>query len=224
MTDTRMPHALSVVIADDHPMIRLAIKDVLSALRFQVVVMCQSGKELFEALEKQRFDLVVTDFSMEREQGNEDGLRLIQRIRSRHPATPIVVFTMLTNTGLLACIQAEGVAGIIGKSEDPEILKRICLDVISENRAGNGVQHLSPGIMSRIASAGGRPGAQACPLSPKEIEVVRMFANGDSLTKIAECFHRSLATIAAQKRSAMQKLNIANNADLITYARENGLA
>jgi len=220
MTDTPKPHALSVVIADDHPMIRLAIKDVLSDLRFQVVVTCQSGKELFEALEQQRFDLIVTDFSMEREQGNEDGLRMIQRIRSRHPETPIVVFTMLTNTGLLACIQAEGVAGIVGKSEDPEILKRICADVIS----GSSAQHLSPGIANRIASAGGRPGAQASPLSPKEIEVVRMFANGDSLTKIAECFHRSLATIAAQKRSAMQKLNIANNADLITYARENGLA
>ena len=200
-------------------MIRLAIRDALSPIGFQVVELCQSGKALFEALERQRFDLVVTDFSMERAQGGEDGLRLIQRLRSRHPDTPIVVFTMLTNSGLLACIKAEGVAGIAGKSEDPEILKRICLHAIS----GSAGPHLSPAVANRIASAGGRPGANACHLSPREIEVVRMFANGDSLTSIAASFHRSLATIAAQKRSAMQKLNIANNADLITYARDHGL-
>lgn len=219
MTSPPQPHALSVAIADDHPMIRLAIKDILSTIGFQVVELCQSGKALFEALEQQRFDLVVTDFSMERAPGNEDGLRLIQRIRSRHPDTPVVVFTMLTNSGLLACIKAEGVAGIVGKSEDPDILRRICLNVVS----GSAGPHLSPAVANRIDSAGGRPGANADSLSPKEIEVVRMFANGDSLTSIAASFHRSLATIAAQKRSAMQKLNIANNADLITYARDHGL-
>ena len=220
MTHAPLSQALTVAIADDHPMMRLAIQDVLSPLRFQEIVMCQSGNELLEALERQRFDLVVTDFSMEREQGDEDGLRMIRRIRSHFPDTPIVVFTMLTNPGLLTCIQAEGVAGIVGKAEDPEILRRICLDAVS----GSGTQSLSEAIANRIASAGGRPGASARLLSPKELEVVRMFANGESLTKIAASFHRSLATVAAQKRSAMQKLNIANNADLITYARDNGLA
>ncbi|HKR45612.1 MAG TPA: response regulator transcription factor [Paraburkholderia sp.] len=219
MTYPLHPHTLSVAVADDHPMIRLAIKDILGTIGFQVVALCQSGKALFETLDQQRFDLIVTDFSMERAHGNEDGLRLIQRVRSRHPDTPVVVFTMLTNSGLLACIRAEGVAGIVGKSEDPEILKRICLNVAT----GSAGPHLSPAIADRIASAGGRASANACPLSPKEIEVVRMFANGDSLTSIATSFHRSLATIAAQKRSAMQKLNIANNADLITYARDHGL-
>lgn len=220
MTHAPLPQTMTIAIADDHPMMRLAIKDVLSPLRFQEIVMCQSGNELLEALERQRFDLVVTDFSMEREQGDEDGLRMIRRIRSRFADTPIVVFTMLTNPGLLTCIHAEGVAGIVGKAEDPEILRRICLDAVS----GTGAQSLSPAVADRIASGGGRPGANARLLSPKELEVVRMFANGESLTNIAAGFHRSLATVAAQKRSAMQKLNIANNADLITYARDNGLA
>ncbi|WP_321939967.1 response regulator transcription factor [Paraburkholderia sp. J8-2] len=219
MTHPLQHKTLSAAIADDHPMVRLAIRDVLSTIGFQVVELCESGNALYEALERQRFDLVVTDFSMERAPGSEDGLRLIQRLRGRHPDTPVVVFTMLTNSGLLACIKAEGVAGIVGKSEDPEILKRICLNAVS----GSAGPHLSPAVANRILSAGGRPGANACNLSPKEIEVVRMFANGDSLTSIAASFHRSLATIAAQKRSAMQKLNIANNADLITYARDHGL-
>ncbi|QGZ60049.1 response regulator transcription factor [Paraburkholderia acidiphila] len=219
MTYPQHTTALSAAIADDHPMIRLAIRDVLSTIGFHVVELCESGKALFDALERQRFDLVVTDFSMERAPGSEDGLRLIQRLRGRHPDTPIVVFTMLTNSGLLAWIKAEGVAAIVGKSEDPEILKRICLNAVS----GSAGPHLSPAVANRIISAGGRPGANTCNLSPKEIEVVRMFANGDSLTSIAASFHRSLATIAAQKRSAMQKLNIANNADLITYARDHGL-
>ncbi len=214
------PRTISVVIADDHPVIQLAVKSTLSEIpNFQVSATCSSGKELFAALDTNRPDLIVTDFTMERSQGNDDGLRLIQRLRQLSPGTPIVVFTMLTNGGLLTRIKEAGVAAIVGKNEEPPVLRQICLDALS----GRG-SRLSPAIAALMAGTGALPGGGTTALSPKEIEVVRMFATGSTLTEIAGYLHRSPATVATQKRSAMRKLNISSNADLVTYARDNGLS
>ncbi|RWA56348.1 LuxR family transcriptional regulator [Cupriavidus sp. UYMSc13B] len=213
------PPIISVVIADDHPVIQLAVKATLSEIpNVQISGTCSSGKELFAALETRQADLIVTDFTMERSQGNDDGLRLLHRLRQFRPDTPIVVFTMLTNGGLLTRIREMGVNAIVGKNEAPGILRQICIDALS----GNG-QRLSPGISALMSSAGALAGGGASPLSPREIEVVRMFATGSTVTEIAGYLHRSLATIATQKRSAMRKLNVTSNADLVTYARDNGL-
>jgi len=205
------PRIISAVIADDHPVIQLAVKTTLSEIpNVQVSAMCASGRELFAALEAHRPDLIVTDFTMGRSEESDDGLRLIRRLKQSSPDTPIVVFTMLTNGGLLTRIQETGIAGIVGKNEDPGILRQICIDAIS----GQG---------PRLSSAGALAGASASALSPKEIEVVRMFAAGSTVTAIAGYLHRTLATVATQKRSAMRKLNITSNADLVAYARDNGL-
>jgi len=213
------PRTISVVIADDHPVIQLAVKSTLSEIpNVQVSATCSSGKELFAALETHQPDLIITDFTMERSQGNDDGLRLIQRLKQFSPGTPIIVFTMLTNGGLLTRIKEAGVAAIVGKNEEPGILRQICIDAMS----GHG-QRLSPAITARMASAGALADGGTSPLSPKEIEVVRMFAAGSTITEIAGYLHRTLATVATQKRSAMRKLNITSNADLVTYARDNGL-
>ncbi|QUN26300.1 response regulator transcription factor [Cupriavidus sp. KK10] len=213
------PRTISAVIADDHPVIQLAVKTTLSEIpNVQVSAMCASGRELFAALEAHRPDLIVTDFTMGRSEESDDGLRLIRRLKQSSPDTPIVVFTMLTNGGLLTRIQETGIAGIVGKNEDPGILRQICIDAIG----GQGLR-LSPGISARMSSAGALAGASASALSPKEIEVVRMFAAGSTVTAIAGYLHRTLATVATQKRSAMRKLNITSNADLVAYARDNGL-
>ncbi|MEM5429182.1 response regulator transcription factor [Cupriavidus oxalaticus] len=214
------PRTISAVIADDHPVIQLAVRTTLSEIpNVQVSATCSSGRELLAALEAHRPDLIVTDFTMGHSEESDDGLRLIRRLKEASPGTPIVVFTMLTNGGLLTRLQETGIAGIVGKNEDPRILRQVCMDAIS----GQGLR-LSPGVSARMSSAGARPGASASALSPKEIEVVRMFAAGSTVTEIAGYLHRTLATVATQKRSAMRKLNITSNAELVAYARDNGLS
>jgi DNA-binding NarL/FixJ family response regulator len=85
---------------------------------------------------------------------------------------------------------------------------------------------LSPGLAGRLALAAGEPAASstAPKLTAQEIEVVRPFASGASLTGIPRQLNRSLTTAATQKRSAMRKLRVASNADIVADARERGLA
>ncbi|AHI66496.1 response regulator transcription factor [Burkholderia thailandensis] len=213
--------AIRVIIADDHPIVQFAVTDALNALPpFRVVSAASSGRELLETLKSQACDLIVTDFTMQQSLHDEDGFRLIARLRRLHPEIPIVVFTMLTNGGILNQLCQMGVAGIVGKDEDIGVLGQTCLRTLT-------CKHpcLSPGIATRLAEGGDTlPGQRnVSALTPKELEVVRLFAMGVSLTDIARQLNRSITTVATQKRSAMRKLHVATNADLVTYSHEQGL-
>jgi two-component system capsular synthesis response regulator RcsB len=79
--------------------------------------------------------------------------------------------------------------------------------------------------MSDHAGRAQQPGSQAGPpLSRREAEVIRMFAQGRSLTEIAALTHRSIKTVSRQKRSAMDKLGLSSDGQLFEYARTHGLA
>jgi len=212
-----------VIVADDHPIVRMAIKQLLDSLPgLSVGAVAASGRELLDALERAGAELIVTDYSMQQDNPDEDGLRLIARLARRYPAIPVVVFTMVTNGAILDQLGRLGAAGVVGKGEDIAVLGQVCRRVL----AGERRPVLSPGIAARLADAAGEPLAaqSARRLTPKEIEVVRLFAGGASLTDIARQLNRSLTTVATQKRSAMRKLRVASNADLVAYARDRGLA
>lgn len=212
-----------VVVADDHPIVRIAMQQLLDSLPdVTVSAAVASGRELLDALPHAGADLIVTDYAMQQAAPDEDGLRLIARLRRLYPAVPVVVFTMVTNGGVLDQLRRLGTAGVVGKGEDIAVLGQVCRRVL----AGEKGPILSPGVAGRLAHAAGEPDATgtAPPLTPKELEVVRLFANGSSLTEISRQLNRSLTTVATQKRSAMRKLRVASNADLVAYARDRGLA
>lgn len=212
-----------VIVADDHPIVRMAMKQLLESLpNATVAAAVASGHALLQALEQSGTDLIVTDYAMQQASPDEDWLRLLARLRRLYPSIPVVVFTMVTNGAILHQLCRLGAAGVVGKGEDIAILGQVCQRVL----AGDRPPILSPDIAARLAAAAGEPAAAASAptLTAKEIEVVRLFASGSSLTDIAQQLNRSLTTVATQKRSAMRKLRVESNADLVAYARDRGLA
>lgn len=215
-------HDVRIIVADDHPVVSLALSDSLNEIPgFSVVATARSGLELITAIQTHPCRLIVTDFSMQSETKDEDGLRLIERLRRMFPQIPIVVFTMLTNSGILSQLRQIGVTGIVSKDEPIGDLVAICVRAMTEKGP-----ILSASVSKRLGhndvtmgASGGNRG-----LSPKELEVVRMFALGLSVTEIARRLHRSVATIGTQKQSAMRKLHIETNAELLRYADEQGFA
>jgi two-component system, NarL family, captular synthesis response regulator RcsB len=212
---------IQVLVADDHAVVRAALTQTLNSNPvFEVVATAKSGSELLEMLSKVACGLIVTDFTMQRLTADEDGLRLVMQLRRRYPSIPIVIFTMLTNGGILQQLCHLGVSSIVGKDEDLDVLEDACVKALSETRT-----FLSPGISGRLAQEGNTEGGfrGARELSPKELEVVRLFALGWSVTEIARQLHRSVTTVATQKGSAMRKLHVDTNANLVKYAQEQGL-
>ena len=217
---TNSAHDINIVISDDHPIVLLAISASLNAVpRFRVCATARSGTELVDTLARVQCDLIVTDFTMQTTEADEDGLRLIGRLRRLYPKTPVVVFTMLTNGGILHQLCQLGVAGIAGKDEEIETLAQVCQRALYAHRTV-----LSPRITTRLAHEGTIADAlRTQPLSPRELEVVRLFVLGLSVTEIARRLNRAVATVATQKRAAMRKLHLETNADLVRYASEQGL-
>lgn len=122
---------IRVAIADDHPIILLAVKDCLeSTLGYEVAIQETSGRGLLGALGSQPVSLIVTDFSMQHDD-HHDGLRLITQLRRQYEHIPIVVFTMVTNPGVLTQLCRVGVAGLIGKDEEMAELGRVCQRVMA---------------------------------------------------------------------------------------------
>jgi two-component system, NarL family, captular synthesis response regulator RcsB len=224
---TNSARNVRIVVADDHPVVLLAIADVIKAVPgFSIEATAHSGAELLDILSKDSFDLIITDFVMHQSEADEDGLRLIQRLKRLHPEIPIIVFTMLTNGGILHQMCRIGVGGLVGKDEKANVLGEVCLRALEERHDNDRQTILSPGIKARLANTGttSEDFQRTQPLSPRELEVVRLFSRGLSLTEIAKGLNRSVPTVATQKRAAMRKLHIETNADLLRYADEQGLS
>jgi two-component system, NarL family, captular synthesis response regulator RcsB len=212
-----------IVLADDHPIVLLAIADQFSKLPgFNVTAAVNSGAELVRVLDRAPADLIITDLVMHGDDEVElDGLRLVSKLRRTHPDIPLVVVTMMTSGGMFHELCKLGVAAIVSKEEPPSELVQIGIRALNAKDT-----ILSPKIQLRLAREGStsKDLGREQPLSPRELEVVRLFTQGLSVTEIARTLNRSVPTVATQKRSAMRKLHVENHVDLVKHAAKTGLA
>jgi two-component system, NarL family, captular synthesis response regulator RcsB len=212
---------LRIVLADDHPFVLLGIRATFSTDdSLEVVGEAASAAGLLDLLVSTPCDVLVTDFAMpEQRLQAEDGLRLIKRVRRDWPEIRIVVLTSMSNVAILRSILTAGAMSLLNKVESMEEL------ACAVRFAGVGRRYLSTSIVSALAVAGAEADALAegPRLSPREVEVVRMFASGLSITEIARSLNRDVRTISRQKRDAMGKLGVQNDPGLFAFARAHGL-
>ncbi|HVW50539.1 MAG TPA: response regulator [Trinickia sp.] len=208
-----------VVVADDHPIILLGVRHALDAFDdIALLGQARQSTELVEMLRRSPADVVVTDLSMPGGRYG-DGLALIGYLRRHFPGLRIVVLTMLGNGALLRRLFDAGAVTVVGKCDD---LSHIGLAV---RHAMRGVRHVSPSLRRALERASVSGGVAALPaLSPREIEVVRLFASGLSVSEIGLQLNRSIKTISTHKMTALRKLGLTGDAQLIEYARVNGLS
>lgn len=212
---------LRIVLADDHPFVLLGIRATFSMdENLEVVGEAASAAGLLRLLVTTPCDVLVTDFAMpELGLQAEDGLRLIKRLRRDWPEIRIVVLTSMSNVAILRSILTAGAMGLLNKVESMDEL------ATAVKFAGVGRRYLSTSIVDALAVAGAENDAlgEGPRLSPREIEVVRMFASGLSITEIARFMQRDVRTISRQKRDAMSKLGVQNDPGLFAFARAYGL-
>ncbi|MGT2474484.1 response regulator transcription factor [Paraburkholderia terrae] len=209
-----------IAIADDHPVIRHAVISALTGIPgFLVDAAVKSGKELLQLLSEGTWDLIITDLTMGTAQDDIDGLDLIARLRKRYPDIPVVVFTMLASDDVLSRVSRSGVAGIVDKREGIEEFRIAAREVMQHRRP-----YFSAKIRARLRRPDGdETNGGKSVLTKKEMNVIRLFASGASLTEIARQVNRSVSTVATQKSTAMKKLQLETNADLVKYSQVNGL-
>ncbi|GLQ89869.1 response regulator transcription factor [Dyella flagellata] len=219
---------MRVVIADDHEVVRIGLRTILEHCGedYEVVGQAAGGVKLLEVLAHTACDLVILDFLMPDEQQGAvalDGVTLLHEIRRRHPRLPIVVLTALRNSAIFRSLYQEGADAVVEKAH---VVHELLLALRTVRGGRTYVsRHLGEQLAGEHATRTQADGAKAGPqLSRREMEVIRMFAQGRSITEIATLTHRSVKTVSRQKRSAMEKLGLSSDGQLFEYARTHGLA
>ncbi|MVV52013.1 response regulator [Pseudomonas sp. PB120] len=208
---------MRVIIADDHPVVRIGLRMLVDLNRTCVVVGEADGPDtLLKLLSTTPCDLLITDFAMP---GNlqADGLKMLSAIRRHYPSTSIILVTMFANVTTLRAALAQGTMAIVAKgasaTELPMAIKAV----------GGGRSFISECLRATLLQADADAQSSSASLSAKEHEVVRMLASGMTVSEIAGHFKRSVSTISKQKNMAMQRLGISTDVDLFAYARDSGM-
>ncbi|WKZ85227.1 response regulator transcription factor [Ralstonia pickettii] len=211
-----MSSVLSIVMADDHPLILLGLAAAIGQFPQQrVVAQAHDGRELLQVLLHTDCNVIVTDYNM----GGEpafDGMQLLARLRKKHPKRAIVVCTMVHNPALLRAMRQIGVSGIVSKDDG---LVHVGHAVMAGAR---GVRYDSPRILADTG-LGSNERTVTERLSQREREVLRMYAGGMGVSDIALKLGSSIKTVSTQKTVALRKLGLVRETDLFQYVRDSGL-
>ena len=192
---------MNVIIADDHPIVLFGIRKSLEQIEWvNVVGEFEDSTALINNLPKLDAHVLITDLSM-------PGDKYIKR---HFPSLSIIVLTMNNNPAILSAVLDLDIEGIVLKQGAPTDLPK-ALAALQKGKK------FTPESVSRLLekiSAGGYGDKR---LSPKESEVLRLFAEGFLVTEIAKKLNRSIKTISSQKKSAMMKLGVENDIALLNY-------
>ncbi|MFL9966524.1 response regulator transcription factor [Paraburkholderia sediminicola] len=210
---------IRLILADDHPALLSGIKHDLSALpTLDVVGTAANSGEIVKLLNAVACDVLITDYAMP---GGEygDGITLLTYLRRTYPKLRIVVFTTIENSAITQEIAKLGVHAVLSKSQDTGHL----ISAVHAVYAGATYFRSTSRGEGALPEPTATGDARTRKLSPREMEVVRMFVSGLSINEIAERLHRTKQTISSQKNRAMRKLGIDRDADLFRFAYETGL-
>ena len=207
---------VSILLADDHPIFRQGLKSLLERDGFTVIGEGADGIEAIKLAEKFRPNIVIRDFSMPR----LNGLDAAKEIRRVSPRSRVILLTVHREEQyVLEAINA-GIKGFVLKSEAATALA----DAIHEVTRGNA--YLSPGIARfAVDSCVGKcvGGTPAEVLSPRELQVVRLIAEGNTTKEVAAQLNLTVKTAESYRTALMGKLDIHETASLVRYAVRRGL-
>ncbi|KPG97831.1 MULTISPECIES: response regulator [Pseudomonas] len=209
----------NVVIADDHPIVLLGVRELVERdQRFRVVGEAVGSDELIKLLETKPVDLLITDFNMPAASPYGDGLKLVEYLIRHFPKVRVLVLTMISNPLILTRLQELGVLAVIQKNQLHDEIET-ALRAIAK---GNPVRWQAPAPTS-VVNDGADLDERFSRLSPKEHEILRLFVQGQGVNDIARHLNRSAKTISTQKISAMRKLDVSSDQELLTYCIERNL-
>lgn len=201
---------MNVIIADDHPIVLYGIRKSLEQIEMvNVVGEFKDSTTLIGSLSKLNAHVLITDLSMPGEKYG-DGITLIKYIKRHYPDLAIIVLTMNNNPAILSAVLDLDIEGIVLKQGAPADLPK----ALAALQKGKKYTPDSVATLLEKIRAGGYGDKR---LSPKESEVLRLFAEGFLVTEIAKKLNRSIKTISSQKKSAMMKLGVENDIALLNY-------
>lgn len=210
----------SIILADDHVLVRQGLKRILEGTGdLEVVGEANDGLDLLQLLKHVTPQMVILDIFMP----NLRGIEAITEIKAMHPNVKILILTMHRDKEYLYLALSAGAKGYLLKEDAPREL----FSAIAEVRKGK--TYISPYFSDtvvndvvRIVKGNAKVIFETDPLTAREREVLKLIAEGKSSKEIANLLFISIFTVNNHRASIMEKLNLKKATDLVKYAIRKG--
>jgi two-component system invasion response regulator UvrY len=200
-----------ILIADDHPVVRHGLKQILAAQSDMTVVgEAKNGKETLELAAKVDWDVAVLDYSMP----GRSGLDLLKEMKRAHPSRPVLMLSMYPEELHATRVLKAGGSGYVNKESAGEELAN------AVRKAMNGGKYISTALAEKLAVEIG-PGSEKPlheTLSDREYRVMWLLASGKQIKRIARELSLSPSTVSTYRTRILKKVRVASNAELVHYA------
>jgi len=209
---------IRVLIADDHPLIREGLRGLLAAEPdLELVGEAADGSEAVEKTDQLRPDVILLDLVMP----VKSGIEAIIEIKEKDPVARILVLTSFADDEQLFPALRAGALGYLLKDSSPQDLLRAIRSVY------RGESSLHPAIARRLVLQFSQPAVDSSPENPltqREVEVLKLVAEGLSNQNIADELVVSERTVGKHVGNILEKLHLANRTQAALYALREGLS
>ena len=202
---------MRILIADDHPIVRQGVKQVLAEdADMQVVAEAKDGDEALRLAREREWDVAILDFSMP----GRSGFDLLGDLRREFPKRPVIILSIHAERMHAARILRAGGAGYLNKASAPQELARAVRKVAAGGRYVSAA--LAELLATDLAGDASRPAHEQ--LSDREYRVMWLLASGRRVHEIAKEMTLRPSTVSTYRARIFQKLRLRNNAELVQYA------
>jgi len=205
-----------VILCDDHALIRRGIRDTLSdAPDIHVVGEAGDYGELRVLMRSTRCDVLVLDINLP----GRSGLDVLHTLKEEGSPVKVLVVSMYPEDQYAIRALRGGAFGYVNKGGDPQLL------VTAVQTVAQGRKYVTPEIAQMLVESLTSPAPENAhqTLSDRELQTLVLIASGRRLSDIAEELRLSPKTVSVYRARVLEKLALANNAELTVYAIRNGL-
>jgi two-component system, NarL family, invasion response regulator UvrY len=207
---------MRVLIADDHPVVRHGLRQML-ALESDVTVVgeARDGQEVIDLCGRVAWDVAVLDYQMP----GKNGLELVKELRHRFPGRSVLILSMYPEDTYAVRALKAGASGYLTKESAPEDL------VAAIRKVAAGGKYITPALGERLAldleDTRSTPTHES--LSDREYQIMWMIVSGKALTQIGQELGLSPNTISTYRARILRKMGMKSNAELLHYAIQHHL-
>ena len=212
----KTPDVITVLLADDHQIVREGLKSLIESEKgLKVVGEADDGRKAVALTRKLRPDVVVMDIAMPL----LNGLEATRQIRAEMPESKVIILSAHSDDAYVQSVMAMGASGYLIKQTSAHVLAEAIRAV------HKGGTFFSPSIAKSILhqtrqslDRKGLPGGNSTRLTPREAEVLQLVAEGKANKQTAAELGISIKTVEKHRDRVMQKLDIHDTAGLTRYA------
>ena len=204
---------VTIVLADDHAMVRSGLRLVLEQGGFEVLSEAGDADAALRTVLGHKPSVLVLDLNMP---GDLTSLDAIPRVQEVSPGTRTVVLTMQEDPEFARRALRAGAAGyVLKEAADDELVEAV-------QRVAQGGTYLNPRLGALLAAAPPEPAGPPDDLTEREVEVLRLIALGHTNAEIAKELYLSVRTVESHRAHIQQKLGRSTRAELVRYALDQG--